>query len=780
MDRRSRAGVLTPRRNPPRAATRHNGASTRPGPPNGRVTRSVARRRSDSNADPDASNDSSDFGDDEEDESAAENYTHSFPLRSRLLQTVASTRERRRPTVHRPSPYINQSFTVTKAAPPAAPRKTPSTPKKKTKTVAGVGSARKSPATSSVKLPPWPTSKVIPPWECLEWTILVQIFDYAAHPLDSKTNVRWLLSAGLTCKAFLEPALKTLYRCPTAQTISMNMANKFASLMRELAVTAPDAEHRGDYRRPMVESLIVNVTSLPSQAQSQSQSQSRSFDVAELISILPSLSHVELYHEFDLPPYRKLDVKATKKWTYTPELLHAIEAAGDSNNAVRLKAWKWSGRMMSLDLLAQLRDIHKWSTFSSLRNVSLVNFQVPSLRTNEDPSSPDVFEKDKNYIGLVAASLESVPKLKHLVLESSTIVDEQFLSLLPKTVEYLEIINCWELTSEMLSEYLLTHGRTLRRLTLNHNQSLNLSFLPLLAQCCPELRELHMDLLLFSQDEYNNDKEPIYDTLMTVHDVPSWPATLEVVELEQLAKWDLETAEMFFQSFVDQAPNLPNLRHLAVKAMLDVPWRQRSEFRDKWVSKLKRVFLRKPKGPKPYHSLVQWPTMGGGSVVREGRLAESSEDELLPARRSTRIATQVEIPAPPLTEETPNNERKRRRASTLTRDLRDRKRAHVSYRDPDTDEDLGLTEPEESDDEDPLVAQGSLPVTSVPASPSPEIETEFFVQGLCDVVNILLDNQKPRELQWGIEDFLDEESHESQDGEWTSDERYEDSDGYAW
>lgn len=730
------------------------------------------------NTDPDESNDSSDFGDDEDDDFAGGNNVHSLPLRNRPLQTIASTRERRRPVARGPSRFINQSFTVTKAALPAAPCDTPSTPKKKTKSVAGVGSARKrSLHKSSAKPPPWPTSKAIPPWESLEWTILVQIFDYAAHPLDSKANVRWLLSAGLTCKAFLHPALKALYRCPTAQVISMNMANKFASLMRELAANASDAENRQDYRRPMIESLVVNVTSLPS----QSQSQSRSFDVAELISNLPSLSHVELYHEFDLPPYRKLDVKTTKKWNYTPELLSAIRTAGDSDYALRLKAWKWSGRMMSPDLLGQLRDIHKYSTFSSLRNVSLVNFQVPSLHTNVDPSNPDVFERDKNYIGLVAASLESVPNLKHLVLESSTIVDEQFLSLLPKTIEYLEIINCWEVTSEMLSEYLLTHGRMLRWLTLNHNQSLNLSFLPLLAQCCPELRELHMDLLLFSHNEYNKDKEePIYDILMSVLDVPAWPVTLEVVELEQLAKWDLETAEMFFQSFVDQAPNLSKLRHLAVKAMLDVPWRQRSEFRDKWVSKLKRVFLRKSTGPQPYHSLSQWPTLGGGSVARRGQLAQSSEDELLPARRSTRIATQVEPFAPPPADENAPNKRKRRRASILTRDLRDRKRVHVSYRDPDTDEDLGLTEPEESDDEDPLAAQDSFPATSVQASPSPENETEPFIQGLCDVVNILLDNQKPRELQWGIEDFLDEESHESQDGEWTSDERYDESEGYAW
>lgn len=757
--------MVTPRRNPRRAAT-----TTRPRPPNARVTRTsaaVATRRC-LDADPDTSNESSDFGDDEDDEL--------IPLASPPVRTIASTRARRRPTAQA---TIHQNFTVTK---PAA---APSTPKKRPKSTTRAGGAskktpasarKKSPAKAAHQSPPWPTSKVIPPWDRLEYTILAQILDYAAHPLDSKASIGWLLSAGLTCHAFLSPALQVLYRCPTAQTISMNMGNKFAALMRELAVADADAKDRHDYRRSMVKYLVINVTSLPS----QSQSQSRSFDVAELISNLPSLSYVELYHEFDLPPYRNIIKKATRKWNYTPELLSAIKAAGDSGNALRLKAWKWSGRMMIPDLLGEMKEMYNWSTFSSLRKISLVNFQVPSLDTKEDPSDPDVYEKDKNYIGLVAGSLGAVPELKHLVLESSTIVDEQFLSLLPKTIEQLEIINCWELTSDMLSEFLLTHGRTLHRLTLHHNQSLNLKFLPFLAQCCPDLREFRMDLLLFSHDEYRNDKEPNYDVLMSVSDVPSWPTTLEVIELEQLAKWDLETAEMFFQSLINQAPNLRKLRCLAIKAMLDVPWRQRSVFRDKWVRKFKQVFLRKSTAPKPFHSLIQWPTMKGGPVTRPEPIAQSSEDELLPARRSTRIATQPVPIAPPPQDELPPTRRKRRRAPTWTRDLRDRKRAHVSYKDPDTDE--GLTEPEESDDEDPLAAQDySMSATSVPASPSLEADSaEPFIHGLCNVVNILLDNQKPREVQWGIEDFLNEASGESQDGEWTSDERLEESDGYAW
>lgn len=528
-----------------------------------------------------------------------------------------------------------------------------------------------------------------------------------------------------------------------------------------------------------MESLVVEVSSLP-------HSQNRNFDIAELILSLPRLSYVELFHDFDLPPYRKLDWKA-KKWTYSPELIAALRAAGIAEGALRLKSWTWSERLMTQSLVEDMQQIHGWATFSQLRKLAFVNFQVPSLRDPKGKDSDDqaVFEKDKDYISLVAGSLASVTNLKHLVLESSTVVDGQFLSLLPKTIEQLEIINCWEVTADMLSEYLITHGHTLRRLKLHNNQSLSLSFLPLLGGHCPELRELSMDLLTYSHLEFYNNSGPIYDKLLTVDDVPVWPRKLELIELEQLAKWDAETAEMFFQSFVDQAPHLPHLRHLAVKAMLDVPWRQRSEFRDKWVRKLKKIFLQKAKKPQPYHSIAQWPLHEDGQPPQYEIPPLKAEDDVdvSPPRRSTRtrFAPHVFTPvAPPVASKRAENMRKRKRSSTATtRDLRHSKRATISYRDPDTDEDLDL---EESSSEDELQQEEDpSPLSSPPASPTPAAEEETFIHGLCNVVNIRFDNQKPREFQWGAEDFLDEQSSESNDAEWTSDRDLDDdSDAMAW
>lgn len=587
--------------------------------------------------------------------------------------------------------------------------------------------------------------------------------------MEPKEGARWLLSAGLTCKLFLGPALKALYRRPMP-IMSMNMATKFAALMQTLAVDHTAARERGDYRRTMVESLVFSVTSL---------STSRPFDLAELIQVLPSLSYLELYHEFDLPPYRQLDLKS-RKWTYSQALLNALKSAGDSDARMRLKSWRWSERMMDREVVPpqQMKSIHEWPTFSQLREVTLVNFQVPSLKENKDHTDPEVFEADKDFISCISESLEPLENLKHLKMESSTVVDGQFLSLLPKTIEHLEIVNCWELTAEMLVEYLLTHGRNIRRLTLHHNQSLSLAFLPTLGGSCPQLRELSMNLTYYAHHEYYKDSDPFYETLLTVTDVPAWPEKIEVIDLEQLAKWDAPTAEMFFQSFVDQAPNMPRLRCLAVKAMLDVPWRQRCEFRDRWVSRLRKVFLRKQTKPQPYHSLIQWPILKGGSGAQEGKLDEGGGTEDTPIRRSTRIATHLAAPAPLPAETKVDNRRKRKRSAGSARDLRRPKRAAISYRDPDTDEDLDLLEPEESEEEEPQ--EPSLP-SSPPESPAAPDEDVPFVHGLCDVVNIRFDNQKPREFQLGMEDFLDEQEHDSDDDEWTSDrDRDDDSDVYAW
>ena len=63
---------------------------------------------------------------------------------------------------------------------------------------------------------------------------------------------------------------------------------------------------------------------------------------------------------------------------------------------------------------------------------------------------------------------------------------------------------------------------------------------------------------------------------------------------------------------------------------------------------------------------------------------------------------------------------------------------------------------------------------------SNEKEEEFplFVQGLCDVVVVRIDNSRPTEEQFDERDFLDEER--SGDEDWDGDDGEVVQDGYAW
>ena len=112
--------------------------------------------------------------------------------------------------------------------------------------------------------------------------------------------------------------------------------------------------------------------------------------------------------------------------------------------------------------------VHSRPCFEHLEKVAFVNYQMPQLKKDEE---------DPNHELLLAAALNSLKNLKHLVFESSTLVNKALLPLLPHGLRNLELINCWEVTSDDFSEFLSAKGSQLRCLTLNHNQSLGLGFL---------------------------------------------------------------------------------------------------------------------------------------------------------------------------------------------------------------------------------------------------------------------------------------------------------------
>lgn len=406
-------------------------------------------------------------------------------------------------------------------------------------------------------------------------------------------------------------------------------------------------------------------------------------------------------------------------------------------------------------LLEKLSDVHNAAAFQGLRKITFTNFQLPSLNA-ADPEAPAVVEEDSKLVTSLVQSIAVLPKLRHLIVECSTAVNGQFLSMLSKSIEHLELINCWEVKADDLAAYLLSNGRSIRHMTLHHNQSLSLAFLPVLGNACPLLESLRMNLTYHKHHEFYSDGDPLYDRLLTAEQVPTWPTSLRHLDLKNLRQWDVAAAETFFQSILDSAPNLPLLRHLEIKAMLDIPFRERSQIRDRWVARFQKVFLRKWVDPEPLFTLRPSPQplaalppapsprtpKGSGTKTKHGRgrIHYSPNPETPSRRRSSRIAT---LPSGPSS-----------RASSVGRDMRD-SGARPFYAEPDTDDDI-------MGDEE---SQSSSPELSPQSSIGSEDDT--FVQGLCEVVDVRFDNQKPVENPFSFEDFLDDESNDSTDDDWS-------------
>jgi len=579
--------------------------------------------------------------------------------------------------------------------------------------------------------------EVVPPWQTLPYMVIVAILKFASSPLSDDGMVRWLVGTGRTCRAFAEPALTVLYQTPHLPT-----AGKFYGLAAILAQSPSSTMFK---YRPKVECVTIDV----------GMTAVRPVDLANVVRHCPRLSELDIRHFKDMSPYRQLDDNL--RFTYPAELFANL-AADDGSQVIRLKSWRWSQRMMGKDLtLGALKGLHLTPAFHGLRKLTFVNYQRPLLIA-KDPDDPDVVAEDKRHAENFAGLLQVLPDLIHLVMESSTVVNDHLLPLLPRTLQHLELINCWDVNSDHFSEYLVTHGQMLRELTLHHNQSLSIRFLPVLASACPNLAALRMNLTYYNHHEFYHDSDPFYEHLLTADEVPTWPSSLQVVELENLRQWDRQAAEVFFKSLVDSAAHLPKLRHLAIKAMLDIPWRQRSEMRDKWVRQLKRVFKRPWSNPTPARSLRVQAAQPAPKSTPSKKVRGRGSSNTASRRRSGRIASLVSASSS--------------RASSVARGSRRPGDGGFSYREPDSDEDS---------DTEAGRGKSEAEVHAIDA-PSPASSTssdEGFVQGLCEVVDIRFDNQKPVETQFSMGDFLDSD-HANSDDEWTGEDDGMEASDYAW
>ncbi|KAF9878544.1 hypothetical protein CkaCkLH20_04036 [Colletotrichum karsti] len=588
-------------------------------------------------------------------------------------------------------------------------------------------------------------SSIIPNWldPRMQHAIWVQVFRFAALGGDEDEegqDVNWLLQTARVCRDFADPALTVLYRCPPVTTETK--AYGLAELLEK-----PPSMTAVNYRAKIM-SLHIDVRLVSLQNHTPA---------IKLMQNLPRLSEVLLSHGYDQAPYRLL-VKPIK-WTYPPDLWQALQPSpnanaevGDKTSITRLQSWQWSSRLMDKDWegsLANMKAKHQLPSFATLRKLRLVNYQLPSVRLEKD--DPETLAEDEKSVKAIADALSALNNLEQLVFESSTIICTALFPLLTTKLKRLELVNCNEVTADNLGSFLISNGQQLEALVLNHNRSLSLAFLAILGTACPHLKELRANFRYFSLLETVDDNEPQYDHLLLPDQVPNWPSALETLHLENLRKWDMETAEMFLQSFIDSAPILPMLRYLSVKAMLDIPWRQRSTFRKSWQEKLDTVFLRQVDDPEQNFTLREKPDSAEAATTKRKRRKAPGE----PTRRSNRVVS--------------HGSGRSSRASSTSKGLRDQMRKPKTYREPDSDEFDSEEEDDVNIDQTADDSEDDTPHKDSKEADDASTSDGAFIQGLCTVVDINIDNQKLREHQYSMDDFLNVEGDFESDDEWNGD-----------
>lgn len=533
-----------------------------------------------------------------------------------------------------------------------------------------------------------PSSGVIPQWQSLPYHILLDIFYYASYPLVNEAavartpSVQWLVDMAQVCKSFHEPALAALYYSPP-----LVPANKAHGLLNLLS--KPQEDLSTNYASKIKE-LQVDVEPLLMYKCGPTLGY---FNLSELVRRTPQVKRMRLYHQGDqvvgAPRYEVVQ----SKWNYPGALFSSIDS-----DSMQLRSWEWNSRFLHTNaLLPQMLYMHAMPAFQSLQELKMMHIGMEDPVRDEDGQPSE--QEDR-----LSMALKKLSQLSQLEFFECPALNHFVLSNLPSTLTRLTIVNCDEVTSEDVGSFLASHGEFLEELCLFHNRYISLSFLAGLAASCKHLRRLKVDTSIRDSSSFH-DVEPGFAELLHLSEIPTWPATLQDIELKNLQNWDDAAAGIFFSSLIDAAPELSDLRRLVISAILTIGWRDRASFREKWIGMLETVFLRRSKPPNLNLRRIPRSLPQEEKLTRFGnplgweltRCDEPSDDlAILFKRKSARIA----------------------------------QRRH--------------SENEDDDDESPRSNRTAN-------------EGRRFVQGMCDVVQVRIDNQRPSETQYNEKDFLDDE-----------------------
>lgn len=533
----------------------------------------------------------------------------------------------------------------------------------------------------------------IPPWQTLPYQILFDIFLRAFHSFNDSRSAKaksasTLLNIARLCRAFHEPAMTALYYSP-----SLSSAYKGHGLLNLLStpVESLSMNYAGKIRELHIDAeTVLTLKSGPTLGY---------FNLDQLIRNTPRLHTLKLYHQDDIIlgiPHWNL---GPSKWSYPESLFATLDESG-----IRLRSWEWNGRFLDIDdLLEFMLRQHLRPAFQTIKELRLVHLA----------DSERVEASDRETA--LAAALHALPNIERLEFVECSMVANTTLVQLPLTVRAVTICNCDRPFSRHIQEMLQTHGEQLRELCLDHNRHMNMSFMPSLGKYCPKLEKFRMDLSMHDWSSYH-DFEPHFSDLIKVNQCPTWPEKLQDLELFHLRHWTAEAAEMFFNSLVLSAPQMKDLRRLEITAMLEIGWRDRARFRERWMDRFERVFLRRKTSPNPnLRSLQKRPlasVVDSSNTGDSERPASNGSDTRHSSTRHSRRIAELHEPEVPRTQ--------------------------------DTDSDSSPEEPR---------------------------------QGMCDHVTIRIDNQRPNETQFNENDFLDDEA--SGDEDWDGDD-YDAGGAHAW
>lgn len=504
-------------------------------------------------------------------------------------------------------------------------------------------------------------------------------------------------------------------------------------------------------------------------------------DVGELLAVTPQLRGIALHLRNDIPKWRQFPftiprIKATQ---VLRTIFIALKQYG-----LQLQEWKWNiatAASLGVDDYSAMKECHESLPFQRITRLTIS--RLPTIKLDSRISEE-----------LLASAIGALPGLQELQLAALPLANATLLPLLPQGLQSIGISEC-AVDAKTLAAFLASHGKSIRRLTFAHNKALNLSFLVDLARSCPTLESLSMDLTYYDSHSTFSDSDPQFDCLLHPHEIPTWPSSLQKIELLHLRKWDNDVAETFFRSLVDAAPHLLNLRYLNIKASLNESgWRERVGFRDRWATTLHKVFFRVSPPPNPYlgsiatfkayksrqaKSVNAKPTnlpsfaknnpgffsdpgragklSNAGQKRKHEAVAEacdsgSSDEPLVQKRRSTRLQQHGETSC----------------FSNSNHHHRHRVRRHHSAK---GSNDESSSEDSAIDDETSLTSQDQK-------SQHPDGSDVPCIQGMCDMVRVLIDNLRPTEEQLGENDFLDEEP--SGDDDWNGDDDVFPNEADAW